>query len=317
MSTPIPRYSKLAGLDLYAPRRARTHPVMTDDRWRAKLERIATAHASIKALEADDDSNPDPEAISSSTPGARTAHPQLAQGEAADWPLFSNERRQSDRGAAAHARLAHRSGPDLAHRSGSDRGAESEPAITTQDPFATTQYPTAFAMLARVSVVVCLAAMAALGLTIVLTVPSDGHSHRNAGNNSAAAQAAPGAANSASAAVRGAWQGGGNSTNSGNPTVPEFEPLDGEQATLLMQRGRDLLKAGDVGDARLAFQLLADRGNADAALALATTFDPHSRAVQNSVGVVGDEAKARAWYRRAMELGSTEAKRALIRMVTQ
>jgi hypothetical protein len=93
-------------------------------------------------------------------------------------------------------------------------------------------------------------------------------------------------------------------------------PIDGDRAAALLQRGRELLRTGDVAAARLAFQRLADAGNAEAALALGTTFDPHYLARRNAIGVVGDEAKARASYQRAMELGSTKAKDILARMAT-
>jgi hypothetical protein len=101
------------------------------------------------------------------------------------------------------------------------------------------------------------------------------------------------------------------------PKAPSIQPIDPEQAAILMKRGQDALKTGDIAAARLAFGRVADAGNADAALALAVTYDPGYLARQNVVGVVGDEAKARAWYQRATELGSTEAKNILARMATK
>ena len=83
--------------------------------------------------------------------------------------------------------------------------------------------------------------------------------------------------------------------------------VDPQEAAALMERGRDLLRNGDVASAQLAFRRLAEAGKADAALALATTYDPRYLLEHNLVGIVGDEAKARAWYRRAKELGSMEA----------
>ena len=83
--------------------------------------------------------------------------------------------------------------------------------------------------------------------------------------------------------------------------------VDPQEAAALMERGRDLLRNGDVASAQLAFRRLAEAGKADAALALATTYDPRYLVEHNLVGIVGDEAKARAWYRRAKELGSMEA----------
>jgi hypothetical protein len=89
------------------------------------------------------------------------------------------------------------------------------------------------------------------------------------------------------------------------------KPIDPQEAAALMERGRDLLRNGDVASAQLAFRRLAEAGKADAALALATTYDPRYLVEHNLVGIVGDEAKARAWYRRAKELGSMEANRLL------
>jgi TPR repeat protein len=81
----------------------------------------------------------------------------------------------------------------------------------------------------------------------------------------------------------------------------------------LMERGRALVKSGDIASARLLFQRLADAGIADAALGLAATYDPRYLAQQNLIGVMGDTTKAHAWYKRASELGSTEAGRILAR----
>jgi hypothetical protein len=104
---------------------------------------------------------------------------------------------------------------------------------------------------------------------------------------------------------------------SANPSTPPIQPLDSEQAAKLLQRGRELLRTGDIAGARLAFQPLADAGNAEAALALGKTFDPQYLARQNVIGIVGDEARARTWYQRATELGSTEAKNILAQMAAK
>jgi TPR repeat protein len=76
---------------------------------------------------------------------------------------------------------------------------------------------------------------------------------------------------------------------------------------MLVDRGKDFLAAGDLSSAQLLFRRAAEAGSAEAALALASTYDPHYLAEHNVVGVVGDEVKARTWYQRAMELGSPEA----------
>jgi len=91
-------------------------------------------------------------------------------------------------------------------------------------------------------------------------------------------------------------------------------PIDPGEAAMLMQRGRDFLSAGDLSAARVAFRRLADAGMADAALALANTYDPDYLGAHNFVGVAGDRATALVLYRRAKQLGSAEATRILAQM---
>ena len=90
------------------------------------------------------------------------------------------------------------------------------------------------------------------------------------------------------------------------------QPMSPENA-VLMEKGQVLMRSGDIASARLLFQRLADAGIADAALALAATYDPRYLAQHNLIGVAGDETKARSWYQRASELGSTEAGHILAR----
>ena len=94
--------------------------------------------------------------------------------------------------------------------------------------------------------------------------------------------------------------------------APAVQPMNPD--AVLMEKGRDLLKSGDVASARLVFNSLANAGIADAALALATTYDPRYLAQHNLIGVAGDETKAHQWYQRASELGSIEASRILARI---
>jgi hypothetical protein len=90
------------------------------------------------------------------------------------------------------------------------------------------------------------------------------------------------------------------------------QPMSPENA-VLMEKGQVLIRSGDIASARLLFQRLANAGIADAALALAATYDPQYLAQHNLIGVAGDETKARSWYQRASELGSVEAGRILAR----
>ncbi len=307
MSTPNPRHCKLDGLALYAPRHARTHTATVEERWRAKLERIAAAIASVEVTEGEhgtENSAPDIRKPPSLAEDLDPPHSQSSPAEAADWPASAASLHDwpLDSGAVASDRL-----PQDSPR---DPEVRSAPPIRVADP-------AALSLLVRTALVVCGAAMATFGLAAILTFPSDGHSRGNAGSNVTIAQQAPGVSRGIGATFRGPRQDRIDSNLRIDTTAASIEPLDEEQAALVMQRGRDLLRAGDVAHARLAFQVLADRGNAEAALALATTFDQRSVAAGDAVGAVADDAKARAWYRRAMELGSSEAKRALVSMATQ
>jgi hypothetical protein len=99
--------------------------------------------------------------------------------------------------------------------------------------------------------------------------------------------------------------------DSGTVSAAAVKPIDPQEAAALMERGRDLLRNGDIASAQLVFRRLAEAGKVDAALALATTYDPRYLAEHKLVGIIGDEAKARAWYQRAKELGSMDADRIL------
>ncbi len=92
---------------------------------------------------------------------------------------------------------------------------------------------------------------------------------------------------------------------------PQASPLPQDEVASLLKRGQDLLAAGDIASARLMLTLVAEAGNAEACVILAGTFDPAVLAKLRAVGVQGDPAKARAWYARAAELGSFEARQRL------
>jgi TPR repeat protein len=94
-----------------------------------------------------------------------------------------------------------------------------------------------------------------------------------------------------------------------------------------VQRGRQLIFAGDIPNARLVLQQAAEAGNATAALVLGATYDPielemwernaRSGSVASTVAIrpfgyiesnaLSDIAMARTWYQKAKDLGSTEA----------
>jgi hypothetical protein len=117
-----------------------------------------------------------------------------------------------------------------------------------------------------------------------------------------------------SRAVRLEWIAKAASLQPAKPAISEpsatgvaVKPMDPDEVASLMQRGRDLLRNGDISLAQLAFQRLAKAGIAEGALALANTYDPRYLAEHHFIGIAGDETKARNWYQRARELGSAEA----------
>jgi TPR repeat protein len=87
--------------------------------------------------------------------------------------------------------------------------------------------------------------------------------------------------------------------------------LSQDEIDSLMKRSRDLIAAGDVASARLVLTHLADAGVAQASFVLACTFDSSVLENLKVVGVKADPAKALAWYSRAAEQGSLEAKQHL------
>jgi hypothetical protein len=90
--------------------------------------------------------------------------------------------------------------------------------------------------------------------------------------------------------------------------------LSPEVIAALVKRGDSLLHQRDPASARLFFQPAALAGNAPAALKLGMTYDRAFLTLWDFPGITPDEAQARAWYDRAIKLGSTEASLYLRRM---
>jgi hypothetical protein len=93
--------------------------------------------------------------------------------------------------------------------------------------------------------------------------------------------------------------------------------LDDAEIAILIERGKDFLSNGDFASARLLLRRAADGGSADAAMALATTFDPVVLARLGAIGATADIAKAREWYQRAVDLGSTAASQQLAKLAVE
>jgi hypothetical protein len=95
------------------------------------------------------------------------------------------------------------------------------------------------------------------------------------------------------------------------PASKATRVLDLEEITLLMKQGKQFIAAGDVVTARIVFQRAAEAGDADAAVALGATYDPIVLANLGVAGLGANVEKARIWYQKAENLGSTEATRRL------
>jgi hypothetical protein len=80
--------------------------------------------------------------------------------------------------------------------------------------------------------------------------------------------------------------------------------LSDAEIALLLARGDDMPRVGDVASARLFYERAADAGAGQAALRLALTFDPAFLARIGTRLMAGDPAKANFWYGRARALGA-------------
>jgi len=96
-------------------------------------------------------------------------------------------------------------------------------------------------------------------------------------------------------------------------SLPAFaqRQLDREEVTVLLKRGKDLIASGDIAAARLILKRAADANDAEAALALAATYDPYVLRGLKVYGFAADAEMARAWYEKARDLGSSAASQRL------
>jgi TPR repeat protein len=92
------------------------------------------------------------------------------------------------------------------------------------------------------------------------------------------------------------------------PSSKAVRVLDPEEIALLMKKGEQLLAAGDLVAARIAFQRAAEAGDGSAAVALGATYDPTELRKRGVVGMGADVSQARSWYQKAEKFGSAEAR---------
>jgi hypothetical protein len=93
--------------------------------------------------------------------------------------------------------------------------------------------------------------------------------------------------------------------------VIALPPAPSADATALIKRGDELLKAGDIAAARSAFERAAASGSAKAQIGVGKTYDPLVLAKLGARGVRGDPVQAAAWYARAGEAGDDEGQQRL------
>lgn len=104
-------------------------------------------------------------------------------------------------------------------------------------------------------------------------------------------------------------------SGSGLRSGPSMTPGDRERAVRLLQKGEEHLAEGNVSAARLMFERAADVGSAQAAMALAATFDATELARLSVLGGIQPDAReARRWYERALQLGAADAEPRLRRL---
>jgi hypothetical protein len=96
--------------------------------------------------------------------------------------------------------------------------------------------------------------------------------------------------------------------------VPASRRLDPEEVQNLIHRGDAALQSGDIAAARLLLRRAAEAGDVAASMALAATYDPGVLTQLGAMGAKADVGTARAWYQKAADLGSSDAKRRLLEL---
>jgi hypothetical protein len=97
-------------------------------------------------------------------------------------------------------------------------------------------------------------------------------------------------------------------------TAPPSSPYDRERAMQYMQKGKEQFAQGLVAPARHFYERAADLGLADAAMALAATYDATELNQPHLRGIQPDAKEARRWYERARALGAPDAEQRLQRL---
>jgi hypothetical protein len=91
-------------------------------------------------------------------------------------------------------------------------------------------------------------------------------------------------------------------------------PEDHERALQFHAQGVEQLRIGNIVAARKFFALAAESDLAPSVMALAATYDPHELGKFGAFGPLPDADAALRWYRKARELGVTDAEQRLQRL---
>ncbi len=96
------------------------------------------------------------------------------------------------------------------------------------------------------------------------------------------------------------------SADNGTAKTPPSDsaPVSKTEEKEMLAQGEAQLRSGNIVFARLLFEELASHGSAQGAFAAAQTYDPAVLEQIGAIGVRGDLATAKYWYRRAAELGN-------------
>jgi hypothetical protein len=97
------------------------------------------------------------------------------------------------------------------------------------------------------------------------------------------------------------------------PPIKQMTAEERENANKLMERGHESLNAGNVSVAQKFYERAAERGLAEAAMALGGTYDERELA-RLKLKVEPNPALARQWYEKARDLGSRDAEARLWRL---
>jgi hypothetical protein len=82
--------------------------------------------------------------------------------------------------------------------------------------------------------------------------------------------------------------------------APSREP-DADEIAVLLKRGEDLIRSGDLAAARLVLQRAAEAKSAEAALTLAATYDPVILQELRVYGLASDVGTTRNWYEKTTD----------------